>query len=164
MLRCFVIQRFDKGPYDKRYRDVLAPAIRQAGFEPYRVDDDPGATVVIEDVETGIRESEICLADITPDNPNVWYEVGFALANGKPVVLICAEPRPTPFPFDVRHRHIIMYSLDSPRDFDFLATEIATRLKAQAKKPHSAPHSDANSIKMLSEEVSSLRKELRSEE
>src|ERR1039458_1328688 len=95
MLRCFVIQRFDKGPYDKRYRDVLAPAIRRAGFEPYRVDEDPNATVVIEDVETGIRESKICLADITPDNPNVWYEVGFALANGKPGVLICAEPRPT---------------------------------------------------------------------
>jgi hypothetical protein len=38
MARCFVIQPFDRGgPYDKRYRDVLTPAIQEAGLEPYRV-------------------------------------------------------------------------------------------------------------------------------
>jgi hypothetical protein len=160
MPRCFVIQRFDKGPYDNRYTDVLAPAIRQAGLDPYRVDEDPTATVVIEDVESGIRESQICLADITLDNPNIWYEVGFALANGKQVLLICRDPRPTPFPFDVQHRHVIKYSLESPRDFDVLGKEISSRLKALANKHHSIPDNSSNSVKMLSEEVSSLRKEL----
>ncbi len=42
MPTCFVIQPFDKGgPYDKRYRGVLVPAITDAGLEPYRVDEDP---------------------------------------------------------------------------------------------------------------------------
>ncbi|HEU5411664.1 MAG TPA: hypothetical protein VFU57_11630, partial [Candidatus Acidoferrales bacterium] len=78
-------------PYDKRYRDVLEPAVKEAELEPYRVDRDPSVAVPIDDIEKGIRESEICLADITTDNPNVWYEVGFAFANSKPVVLICAQ-------------------------------------------------------------------------
>jgi hypothetical protein len=45
MPRCFVIQPFDKGPYDKRYKDVQVPAITDAGLEPYRVDEDPSVTV-----------------------------------------------------------------------------------------------------------------------
>jgi hypothetical protein len=52
MPNCFVIQPFDKGgPYDKRYRDVLKPAIEDAELTPYRVDEDPGTTVLIEDIE-----------------------------------------------------------------------------------------------------------------
>jgi hypothetical protein len=135
MPTCFVIQPFDKGgPYDKRYHDVLAPAIKDAGLEPYRVDEDPGTTIVIDDIEKGIRDAEVCLADITSNNPNIWYEVGYAFANGKAVVMVCLDPRPEPFPFDVRHRHIITYTLHSSSDFERLRTEVTSRLKAQAKK------------------------------
>lgn len=134
MPRCFVIQPFDNGPFDKRYEDVLIPAIKDAALEPYRVDQDPSSTIPIDDIEAGIRASEICLADITTDNPNIWYEVGFAFANDKPVVLICAKVRPTNPPFDVRHRQIIFYSLDSPSDFRRLQKEISARLKAQMEK------------------------------
>jgi hypothetical protein len=135
MPTCFVIQPFDKGgPYDKRYRGVLVPAITDAGLEPYRVDEDPATTILIDDIDKGIRDAEVCLADITTNNPNIWYEVGFAFANGKAVVMICFDPRPEPFPFDIRHRHVIPYTLQSPSDFENLKAEIVTRLKAQAKK------------------------------
>ena len=134
MPKCFVIQPFDKGEYDKRYRDVLTPAITDAGLEPYRVDEDPGTTILIDDIENGIREAEVCLADITTNNPNIWYEVGFAMASGKRVVLICLDPRPVTFPFDIRHRSIINYTLHSSSDFERLREEVTKRLKAQAEK------------------------------
>jgi len=135
MARCFVIQPFDdNGPYDKRYHDVLVPAVKDAGLEPYRVDQDPSVTVPIDDIEKGIRESEICLADITTNNPNIWYEVGYAMANSKPIVLICFDPRTEPYPFDIRHRHIISYKTHSSSDFDKLKKEITIRLQAQVKK------------------------------
>lgn len=135
MPQCFVIQPFDdNGPYDKRYRDLLEPAVKAAGLEAYRVDRDPSVAVPIDDIENGIRDSEICLADITTDNPNVWYEVGFASAHGKPVVIICAKDRPTKPPFDIQHRTITFYSQDSPSDFAKLNTEVTTRLEAQIKK------------------------------
>jgi hypothetical protein len=135
MARCFVIQPFDDGgPYDKRYKDVLLPAIKDAELEPYRVDEDRSSAIPIDDIEQNIRNSEICLADITLDNANIWYEVGFAFANNRPVVMICAKPRPTKAPFDVQHRHIIYYTLDSPRDFKRLQSEVTARLKAQIEK------------------------------
>ena len=37
MSTCFVMQPFDGGPFDRRYKDVFAPAIKAAGLEPYRV-------------------------------------------------------------------------------------------------------------------------------
>lgn len=98
MATCFVIQPFDKGPFDKRYEDVFAPAISAVGLEPYRVDRDPGASIPIEQIETGIRNSDVCLADITTDNPNVWFELGFAIASQKEVVLVCSEERKAGFP------------------------------------------------------------------
>jgi hypothetical protein len=134
MPTCFVIQPFDKGPYDRRYKDLLEPAIRDAGLDPYRVDEDPSVAVPIDDIENSIRESEICLADVTTNNPNIWYEVGYALANGRPVVFICHDPRPEPYPFDVRHRHVISYSTQSSSDFEKLRKEVTARLKAQVKK------------------------------
>jgi len=130
MGRCFVIQPFDKGPFDKRYEDVFAPAISAVGLEPYRVDRDPGASIPIEQIETGIRNSDVCLADITTDNPNVWFELGFAIASRKEVILVCSEERKPRFPFDVQHRNIITYSTDSPRDFEALRDRITKRVKA----------------------------------
>jgi hypothetical protein len=60
MTRCFVIQPFDRGPFDKRYDDILAPAIKKAGIKPYRVDRDPSVLIPIETIEEYIRDSEYC--------------------------------------------------------------------------------------------------------
>jgi hypothetical protein len=62
------------------YHETFAPAIIEAGFQPYRVDEDRRADVLITSIEDGIRSASVCLADITTDNPNVWFELGFALA------------------------------------------------------------------------------------
>jgi nucleoside 2-deoxyribosyltransferase len=130
MPTCFVIQPFDKGKFDKRYEDVFAPAIKSAGLEPYRVDRDPGVSVPIEDIQRGIESASICLADITTDNPNVWFELGFAIAAQKDVIMVCSEERITKYPFDVQHRTITKYSTESSRDFDSLRTTIDSRIKA----------------------------------
>ena len=87
MPTCFVIQPFDSGgKFDKRFNDTYKKAIEKAGLEPYRVDQDPGVEVPIDRIEEGIREATICLADITTDNPNVWYELGYAFAVGRSVI------------------------------------------------------------------------------
>ncbi|MCG3130484.1 MAG: hypothetical protein FLDDKLPJ_01246 [Phycisphaerae bacterium] len=127
---CFVIQPFDeRGPFDKRYAEVLEPAISRAGLSPYRVDHDHKTKVVIEQIETQIRASRVCLADISEDNPNVWYELGYARASNKEVVLICQKNRSS-FPFDVRHRSIILYSTDSTACFEDMGNKITQRLIA----------------------------------
>ncbi len=121
MEKCFVIQPFDSGKFDKRFQDIYKPAIESAGLEAYRVDNDPSVLVPIESTENGIRQAVICLADITTDNPNVWYELGFAFAANRSVIMVCSEERPSnKYPFDIHHRSVISYSTDSPSDFDKL--------------------------------------------
>lgn len=85
----FVIQPFDSGKFDKWYEAVFKPAVEAAGFDPYRVDRDPAVEVPIEAIEEGFRNASIYLAGITSDNPNVWYELGFAFAARPPVVMTC---------------------------------------------------------------------------
>ena len=130
--RCFVIQPFDGGAYDKKFEDIYEPALNNAGLEAYRVDRDPSVEVTIEAIEEGIRDASICFADITKNNENVWFELGFAFAHSKSVVLVCSKERKV-FPFDVRHRDIIHYSSDSPRDHKKLKTDITERSKAYLK-------------------------------
>ena len=103
MGRCFVIQPFDEGGfYDRRYAEVLAPAVRGAGLEPYRVDRDPSADVPIETIESEIQSAAACIAGISEDNPNVWYELGYAMAARKDVVLLSSAARKR-YPFDIQH-------------------------------------------------------------
>jgi hypothetical protein len=131
MSTCFVIQPFDGAKFDKRFSDVYKPAIEQAGLEAYRVDRDPGVLVPIESIEKGIRQATICLADISTDNPNVWYELGFAFAAKRPVVMVCSEERVgKKYPFDIQHRSIIPYQADSPSDFEKLKSNLTTKLTA----------------------------------
>lgn len=130
-----MIQPFDGGRYDKLYTDVYATAIEAAGYRPYRVDQDPGVSVPIESIEAGIKSAVVCLADITEDNPNVWYELGYAFASNRPVVMICAENRQgRKFPFDIQHRSIILYKPDSLSDFEKLKSNITIRMKAIVRR------------------------------
>ena len=134
MGKCFVMQPFDGGVFDKRYNDVFSLAIKDAGLEPYRVDQDPKVSIPIQDIETGIKDSTICFAEITKDNPNVWFELGYAIASGKEVVLVCSKERVTKFPFDIQHRSIITYPVESTSDFDSLRKKITEKIKAYLKK------------------------------
>ena len=144
---CFVVQPFDQGRFDKRFEDTFAPALLEAGLEAYRVDKDPSPDVLIDAIEKGIRKAAIVLADVTTDNPNVWYELGFAYAAGKPVILLCCEnERKGTLPFDIRHRHVIHYKADSQSDFETLKGTICTRAKVLLERVSEVQMDDANPI------------------
>ena len=131
---CFVIQPFDGGAFDKRYEDIFVPAIKASGLDPYRVDRDPSVSIPIDQIEDGIRKSDVCLADISTNNPNVWFELGFAIAAGKEVVLVCAHSPDHRFPFDIQHRSIIRYRTESARDFEEMKGQITKRIEAILSK------------------------------
>ena len=125
---CFVIQPFDDGgKFDKRYEEVYKKAIDKAGIEAYRIDKDPSTRNI--EIEEKIDSSKICFADITEDNPNVWYELGYAFARGKDVVMVSDSTREK-FPFDINHKSIIRYKSESRGDFDELQSKIEDKIKA----------------------------------
>lgn len=125
---CFVIQPFDGGKFDKRYDDVYKPAIVAAGLDAYRVDADDLAQVPIDMIEQKIQAATICMADITLNNPNVWYEVGYAYASNKTVVLVCSDERTEDYPFDVRSRNILSYKTESASDYQEFQEKLTKRI------------------------------------
>lgn len=142
---CFVIQPFDKDKFDQRYTDIFEPAIKAAGLDPYRVDRDPTVTIPIERIEEGIKSAKICFAEITLDNPNVWYELGFAFASGKDVVMVTEERQK--FPFDIQHRHVINYKTTSKSDYEKLEVAIKEKLIGLLGKQKSVKEILENPIK-----------------
>jgi hypothetical protein len=129
MARCFIIQPFDNDKFDARYRETFKPAIEEAGFEPYRVDEDVSVLIPINDIEQGIRSATVCFAEISKDNANVWYELGYAVACARPVVMVCEKNARLKLPFDIQHRSIIYYDPDTASGFEKVKTDITARLR-----------------------------------
>ena len=57
----------------------------------------------------------------------MWYELGYAFALEKDVIMICDESRSI-FPFDIRHKNIITYKTESASDFELLKTKITDKI------------------------------------
>ncbi len=102
-------------------------------MEPYRVDRDLGSTIPVDTLHQEIRSAAICIADITTRNPSVMYELGYAIAAGKDVVIISGPssgPNSEKYPFDIQHRGIISYSVGSISDFKELGQKLTSKLNA----------------------------------
>lgn len=121
---CFVIQAFDGGKFDRRYNETIRPALIKAGVEPQRADEILGLNPVIEKIETAIESAAICVAEVSEDNPNVWFELGYALALNRPTVILCDKSVRAKLPFDIQHRPVILYRTDSRSGYDELERDI----------------------------------------
>lgn len=90
-------------PYSEDFEDVFA-AIRagvEAALGPtgrcHRLDDSQPAGRIKERLVQAISECKLCVADISDQSPNVMWEVGYAMALGKPTILISQGPDTMPF-------------------------------------------------------------------
>ena len=104
--KVFIVMQFSP-PYDELYADVIKPVCEDLELEPHRADETFSPGLIIADVIRQIFESKIVIAEITPTNPNVYYEVGFAHAMNKPTILIA--DRGTKLPFDVSPFRTLFY-------------------------------------------------------
>lgn len=129
---CFVIQEFDDGGrFDRRYIETIRPALLSADVEPVRADAILGLQPVIEKIESAIREAAICVAEVSSDNPNVWLELGYALALDRPVVILCDKQLREKLPFDIQHRPVIFYRTDSKSGYEELEKNVVRYVKNQ---------------------------------
>jgi len=119
----FVIMQFTS-EFDTLYNEVIKPTIESYNIECIRGDNIYTNGLILNDIEKYIQESFFIVADITPNNPNVFYEVGYAHAIRKPLILLCDSDKRENLPFDISGFRTIMYS-------DSIAgkTKIEERLK-----------------------------------
>ena len=132
---CFVIQPYDGGDFDNRYDDIIKPALESCGIEAYRVDRDPYVEIAVSVIEERIRDATLVIAEISVDNPNVWFELGYAMALEKPVIMLCDNMyRNGKFPFDISHRNVLVYRSGSIRDFKDCLEKLKERIAAKLKR------------------------------
>jgi len=105
--KLFVVMQFTED-YNTLYKDVIIPISKQVGFEVIRADEFYSSTPILSDIIKSIKEASVIIADITPDNPNVFYEIGYAHAINKPTILICDKKREK-LPFDISSFRTLFY-------------------------------------------------------
>ncbi len=106
---------------EKPYSDGIAPGIRGAGYEPFRVDLAPTLHRIDDQIIAGIRRSRFLIADFTHDDRgargSVYYEAGFAHGLGIPVIFTCRQDLLDDLHFDTRqYPHIGWNEPDELRD------------------------------------------------
>lgn len=106
--RVFVIMPFAE-PFDTLYRDVIKPEAESLEFEIVRVDEIHGPGIILDDIRRQIEAAHVVVAEISRPNPNVFYELGYAHALGKPSVLLVRREQGNAMPFDVRGFRAIFY-------------------------------------------------------
>jgi hypothetical protein len=104
----FIVMQFQPPEYEALFKDVIEPVCKAEGLQAYRADSTYMPGLVIEDIKRQITECRVVIAEITPGNPNVYYEVGYADALNKPLILI-ADRKEGLKPFDVRAYRTIFY-------------------------------------------------------
>lgn len=103
----FVLMPFDES-FDDVYQLGIRPACESAGSYCERVDEQIFAESILTRIYNQIAKSDLIVADMTGRNPNVFYEVGYAHALGKTVILLTSTS--DDIPFDFKHYPHIIYS------------------------------------------------------
>jgi tetratricopeptide (TPR) repeat protein len=91
--RAFVVMPFGKKPlseisakgpnpadevvdFDEIYKKLLKPALSEAGCDPFRADGETAAGDIRTDMFFELVTADLVVADISVNNPNVFYELG----------------------------------------------------------------------------------------
>ena len=98
-------------PFDERFSDVYQIGIREsceaAGAYCERVDEQIFQERILDRIYNQIAKADLVIADMTGRNPNVFYEVGYAHALDKCVILLTQKAED--IPFDLKHFPHIVY-------------------------------------------------------
>jgi len=133
---CFVMQPF-ASPLGDYYNKIYDPAIRKAGLNPIRADQDIfGTGKIIDQIWNGINSAKVLIAELTKRNPNVFYELGLAHALKKPVVLVSSNQEDVPF--DLQHIRVIYYDVTDPFWGNKLIDKVAENILSAIKNPEEA--------------------------
>jgi hypothetical protein len=104
--RAFVVMEFGAS-FDELYSEVIKGICGEYEVEVLRGDEMYGPGLIIGDIIKQVARAQLVIADVTPRNPNVYFEVGYALAMQKPIILLAKKG--TPLPFDVAPFRVLFY-------------------------------------------------------
>jgi len=116
---CFVISPIGEANSAIRQHadDFLELLVEQAlskfGFRIVRADKIPRASTITNDIIEHVQQADLCIVDLTFQNPNVFYECGRRHETGKPTIQLIMKGEK--LPFDVAGIRTLEYDLTDPR-------------------------------------------------
>lgn len=120
----FVAMAFDSSLNDA-YTNGFYSAVKAADFQPLRIDAKDYLGGVSDEIIAEIRRSRFVVADYTLHRGGVYFEAGFALGLGLPVIPTCRQDGINDLHFDIKHLNTLVWT--SPED---LANRLEKRIRA----------------------------------
>ncbi len=118
----FMAVQFGDAALDRIVNDHFRQAVKDTGFELYRLDDRPEAGLIDARLRNEIRNCRFLIADLSHANAGSYWEAGYAEGLGKPVIYTCEKSvfegkafniaRPH---FDTNHHLTIVWGADNPQ-------------------------------------------------
>jgi hypothetical protein len=108
-------------PFGETWSSVVRDVVEQAcerltedgvPLRWVRADEIERSGRITEQIRDALADADVVIADLTGNNPNVIYEVGYADANN--VAIVALNQDPTMSPFDLKDLRQIEYDPDTP--------------------------------------------------
>ena len=93
----FFVCPFDNKDIDHNYEFVVKPCVEKIQFAIHRADEISHTRTITDVIVSAINNARFVIADLTEEKPNCYYEVGYAHAIGKPVIILAKEGTPRHF-------------------------------------------------------------------
>ena len=126
--QAFVAMWFDAS-MDDAWENGFHPALEEAGYDPLRIDLQEHNQRIDDRIIAEIRNSGLLVADFTNHRQGVYFEAGFALGLGIPVIWTCREDELDKAHFDTRQYNHIDW-----KDPDDLWLRLYNRIRATAPR------------------------------
>jgi hypothetical protein len=127
--QAFVAMWFDH-ELDAAWDEGFYKGVERAGYRPLRVDKEEHNEKICDRIILEIRRSGFVVADVTGQRPGVYFEAGYALGLGIPVIWTCRVDELSKCHFDTRQYNYIVW--ESP---DGLAKALEQRIRATIGEP-----------------------------
>ena len=145
----FVLMPFDS-EYDDIYKFGIKGAANEVGAYVERLDEQIFSEGMLDRIFNQISRADVIVADMTGRNPNVFYEVGYAHALGKIVLLLTQDT--SDIPFDLKHRQHTEYS----GSIEKLKNELIPRLQwaiAESRRGSRTELTEILSLKIFNTDI-----------
>jgi len=134
--KAFMAMKFGDETLNRIVEEFFKPAVEQAGFQLWRLDDLPRAGLIDDRLRVEIRTSRFLIADLTHENAGAYWEAGFAEGLGKPVIYTCERIKfdKDKTHFDTNHHLTVIWDVENPGEgAENLKATIRATLPDEAK-------------------------------
>lgn len=112
-LKSLVLTPFDAA--GQRVHDTVSRALSELGIVVFRLDAVDTGAIWANAITDAIRSADFLVADLSHQNPNVIYEIGFAHALRKPTFILMSSDSKASLPSDLAGYQYIVYDADNMR-------------------------------------------------